>query len=140
MAKGDDRERQAANILQRAGYATYRPATVRFGENDMFGLFDILAVAPDMEPRAIQVKSNRAVGLKDWKRHTHLFRQLGFATEYWVCVDTEGWKVYDAGQAPSDGRRAARVVYSEPDDEQVTKHRGTELNLTEGVQRWLENE
>ncbi len=99
MSKGSRREREAVELLKRAGYATYRPATVRFGENDMWGLFDVLAIAPDMPPRAIQVKSNRAVGIRSWSRHTALWRTHGFVTEYWVPVDNQGWRVIECTDA-----------------------------------------
>lgn len=94
MSKGTRRERQAVEIFQEAGFAPYRPATVRFGENDLWGLFDVLAVSPSYgSVKAVQVKSNRAVGVRSWRRHTWLWRRLGFDTEYWVPVDGEGWRV-----------------------------------------------
>lgn len=95
MSKGSRREREAVSLLKDAGYATYRPATVRFGENDMWGLFDVLAIAPDKPMRAIQVKSNRAVGIRKWTRHTALWRAHGYVTEYWVPVDNQGWRIIE---------------------------------------------
>jgi hypothetical protein len=109
MGKGSRREREAAAIYQRAGYATYRPATVQYGENDIFGLFDLLAVIPDCEHvRAVQVKSNRASGIEAFTRQTWLWRRLGWMTEYAVPVDNEGWRLLhctDSGhQCVYDGR------------------------------------
>jgi hypothetical protein len=102
MSKGDRRERQAVDLLQRGGFATYRPATVKFGENDVFGLFDILAVKPDHGAvKAIQVKSNRATGINAWARHTALFRSLGWETEYWVPEDMMGWRIIECFGADS---------------------------------------
>lgn len=95
MSKGSRREREAVELLKSAGYATYRPATVRFGENDMWGLFDVMAIAPDKPMRAVQVKSNRAVGVRDWCAHTALWRAHGYVTEYWVPVDNQGWRVIE---------------------------------------------
>lgn len=139
MSKGSDRERQAVDIYQRAGYATYRPATVRYGENDIFGLFDLLAVSPsDTRVRAVQVKSNGAKGLRDWARHTALWRRLGWMTEYAVPIDGEGWCLYDAGKDPVDGRRPSRLVYDERKDDRVGPHRGTELNLGDGFVEYLD--
>jgi Holliday junction resolvase len=110
MGKGTRRERQAVELLQSAGYATYRPATVAFGENDVFGLFDVLAVAPHLPPRAVQVKSNRANGIRSWMDHTALFRSVGFETEFWVCHDTKGWRVLRPDEtghtAAFDGRES----------------------------------
>lgn len=108
MSKGSRREREAVDLLKKAGYAPYRPATVRFGENDMWGLFDVMAIAPDKPQRAVQVKSNRAVGVRSWARHTRLWRQHGYLTEYWVPVDNQGWRVIrcrdDGTETVYDGR------------------------------------
>lgn len=96
--KGTRRERQAADLYKQAGYAVYRPATVQFGENDIFGLFDLLAVSPcDPRVHAVQVKSNRASGVRAWCRHTSLWRSLGWLTRYLVPVDGEGWRLIEAG-------------------------------------------
>jgi hypothetical protein len=140
MSKGTKREREACEILKRAGYAVYRPATVRYGENDVFGLFDVLAFAPDCIPRFVQVKSNSTAGLKDWIRHTRLWREHGIKTEYWIPRDNEGWDVYDAGKEPQDKRRSCRRVYSESEDGDVGPYRDTWLNMGDGVVRWLCNE
>lgn len=94
MGKGSRRERQAVDIFKAAGWATYRPATVQYGENDVFGLFDILAVHPDWDrPRAVQVKANANRGIMAWRDHTWLFRRTGFATDYLVCYDNSGWQL-----------------------------------------------
>lgn len=109
MSKGTRRERQAVDIYQQAGYATYRPATVQYGENDIFGLFDVLAVSPRHDHvRGVQVKSNTAAGIVAWTRHTWLWRRLGWTTEYAVPVDGEGWRLLDCTdsgqQCVYDGR------------------------------------
>lgn len=115
MSKGTRREREAVELLQLAGYATYRPATVRFGENDVWGLFDVLAIAPDRPLRAIQVKSNRAVGIRDWCRHTRLWRAHGIRTEYWVPVDNRGWRLIRCHTDPMDGGPTETAVCDERD-------------------------
>lgn len=119
---------------------TYRPATVRFGENDMMGLFDVMAFSPS-HPRllAVQVKSNSATGIRGWKGHTKLFRELGMKTLYAVPIDNEGWVIYDCGQEPDDGRRAARVVVDEREMDHISSHRGTEGSLGDGVVQWLKS-
>jgi len=61
MSKGARRERQAVDLYQRAGMGTYRPATVKFGENDVFGLFDLLAFSP--RHRCMHAVSMKAVRL-----------------------------------------------------------------------------
>lgn len=96
MSKGTRRERELVDLLQSAGMATYRPATVRFGENDMFGLFDVLALSPShADVYGIQVKSNRATGIRKWSNHTQLFRNLGWITLYAVPVDNQGWRLIE---------------------------------------------
>jgi Holliday junction resolvase len=96
MSKGTRRERELVELLQKAGMATYRPATVRYGENDIFGLFDVLAVSPNHPcVYAIQVKSNRATGIRKWTSHTQLFRNLGWITMYAVPVDNKGWRLIE---------------------------------------------
>lgn len=116
MSKGSRREREAVELLKRAGYATYRPATVRFGENDVWGLFDVLAIAPDKPMRAIQVKSNRAVGIRSWASHTSLWRAHGYVTEYWVPVDNRGWRIIectDAGRYDAVDERDETGVFGD---------------------------
>jgi hypothetical protein len=110
MGKGSRREREAVELLKQAGYATYRPATVQFGENDPFGLFDVLAFAPDLPPRFVQVKSNAARGRQSWFSHARLWRAHGIKTEMWVCHDHEGWRVIQAAETGTqtvyDGRES----------------------------------
>jgi hypothetical protein len=104
MSKGARREREAVELLKQAGYATYRPATVQYGENDPFGLFDVLAFAPDLPPRFVQVKSNAARGRRKWFEHARLWRAHGIKTEMWVCHDHKGWRVIQAAETVYDGR------------------------------------
>jgi len=114
MSKGSRRERELVELLKNAGMATYRPATVRYGENDMFGLFDVLAISPSHSAvYAIQVKSNKAVGIEKWGRNTQLFRSIGWETYYAVPVDNQGWKLLDPGEEPNDGRKSAAVLVDE---------------------------
>lgn len=139
--KGSRREQQAVSIYQSAGMGTYRPATVRFGENDMMGLFDFLAFSPSHTSiHAVQVKSNAATGLQAWVRHTQLFRRLGFRTFYLVPKDGEGWLLYEAGEEPEDGRRAAKLVVDERELENVGPNRDTEYNTGHGITQWLREE
>jgi hypothetical protein len=69
----------------------------------MFGLFDVLAVSPShSQVYAIQVKSNRATGIRSWSRHTQLFRNLGWKTQYAVPIDNEGWRIIEC---TAEGKR-----------------------------------
>lgn len=118
MSKGTRRERQAVSLFKQAGWATYRPATVQYGENDVFGLFDLLAVHPGWaRPRAVQVKSNGNRGIVGWQRHTWLFRRVGFATDYLTCYDNSGWQltvVTDSKRrCPVDERTSTGLIGSD---------------------------
>ena len=96
MSKGSRREREAVSLYHESGMGTYRPATVQYGENDVFGLFDILAFSPEHEQiHAVQVKSNGARGIRKWVEHTRLFRRLGMRTFYLVPYDNEGWRLIE---------------------------------------------
>lgn len=131
MAKGSRRERQCVDLYQRAGFATYRPATVRFGENDVFGLFDLLAVSPSHGAvHAVQVKSNRAAGINAWARHTALWRALGWRTFYAVSVDSEGWRLIEI----TTNSRGRHVQLERVDE------RGRDCAMGEGVVEWLNSE
>ena len=126
MGKGSDRERQYVELCNRAGMGTYRPATVRYGENDMMGLFDVLAFSPAHSAiHAVQVKSNAARGIRAWCGHTALFRELGLRTMYAVPVDREGWRIIDCR---NDGRHA------------VVDERDLSCNMGDRVVGWLRGE
>lgn len=93
MSKGVRREREAVDLFKQAGYAVYRPATVRYGENDIFGFFDLMAIHPsEGRIHAVQIKSNSARGIQSWKRQTWLWRRAGWLTTYLVPYDNSGWK------------------------------------------------
>jgi len=123
MSKGSRREREFVELLDKAGMAVYRPATVRYGENDIFGLFDMLAVSPShADVYAIQVKSNRATGIRAWTRHTRLFRQLGWITMYAVPVDNQGWRL---------------IVCNDEETGAVVDERHNPCDMGEHVEEWF---
>lgn len=124
MGKGSRRERECAALFQRAGFATYRPATVRFGENDVWGLFDVLAISVHGRLWAVQVKSNRASGIRAWTRHTRLWRRHGFVTAYAIPVDGEGWRLVEC---TDDGTH------------DLVDERDADVNMGEGVVAYLED-
>lgn len=134
MSKGTRREREAAELYKRAGFAVYRPATVQFGENDVFGLFDLLAVSPSHESvRAVQVKSNRAAGVRAWMRHTALWRRLGWVTEYLVPHDKEGWQLIH----PNGDTGSWRTAFDERSIDDLGPHRDTDLCIGDGLAAYL---
>lgn len=127
MGKGSRRERECVDLYQRAGMGTYRPATVQYGENDVMGLFDLLAFSPaHSHVHAVQVKSNGARGIKAWARHTELFRSLGMRTFYAVPYDGHGWRIVEVSAV----------------DETPTHvdERETDANMGEDVVRWLRSQ
>jgi Holliday junction resolvase len=127
MAKGSRREREAVDLYQRAGMATYRPATVQYGENDIAGLFDLLAFSPSHTAvHAVQVKSNGARGVTHWQRHTALFRRLGWRTFYLIPYDSQGWRLVEV----FDDERVDRV------DGRIRDK--TDVAMGERVTEWLE--
>jgi len=128
MSKGTRREREFVNLCKMAGMGTYRPATVQYGENDMMGLFDVLAFSPAHRAiHAVQVKSNGATGIEAWTGHTRLFRQLGMRTFYAVPYDREGWRLILVGGDSTEIRM------------DVVDERDMSCNMGEGVVQYLEN-
>ena len=126
MSKGTKRERECHGLYEQAGFKPYRPATVRFGENDMWGLFDVLAVREsDESVHAVQVKSNAARGITKWCKETSLWRSLGWETIYAVPVDREGWRLL---QCTSDGH------------ETLVDERDSDCNMGEDVVEYLSHD
>jgi Holliday junction resolvase len=103
MSKGKRRERQAGRAYTEAGYATFRPQESKFGETDIFGLFDLLAIgfAPD-PTHLVQVKSNRAEGVEDWAEQARGFEREGIRARMLVCHDREGWRVIEPRPHPAE--------------------------------------
>lgn len=144
--KGSSNEREAHELLSRAGYAAYRPATVRFGENDMHGLFDLHAISVDSRSeRWIQVKTvgentNAAPGR--YFQRAWLFGDENTRVEFWRKYSGKGWKVDQAAvgnieESPDGRKNGYRTVVDERNDDRVTGHRGTDMNLGDGVVEWL---
>jgi len=127
MGKGSRREREFVGLCHEARLATYRPATVQYSENDIFGLVDVLAFSPSHRRfLAFQVKSNGARGIEAWTRHTSLLRRLGLRTFYACPYDREGWRVIE--------------VDSTRHEDVVDERKAGEWAMGEGVVEWLELE
>jgi len=96
MSKGSRREREFVELCQQAGLPeVYRPATVQYGENDLYHHFDVQAVTQARETLAVQVKSNGARGITQWQQDTQTFREAGWVTLYACSYDNQGWRVVD---------------------------------------------
>lgn len=111
MGKGARREQQAVELYKQAGWATYKPETARYGENDIWGLFDLLAVSPyNDHAHAVQVKSNVARGIRKFTRSAWLFRQAGLKCYYLVCYDREGWRLIESAETSAGMPEAVTKV------------------------------
>ena len=91
-SKGQDTERKAVKILINQGYETYRvKGSTRFNKNvDMFGLFDIIAIKPNIV-KLIQCKTNQ-------KPNTDMFnafkeRYPQFEVEIWIWYNYKGFRI-----------------------------------------------
>lgn len=123
MSKGTRREQQCCEIFENAGYMTYRPATVRFGENDVFGLFDLVAMKTDAPPWYVQVKSNGAYGIEAWcEKVREIFPFEHGRAAYAVPYDQYGWRLIRVGSTDRC------TVYDERD---------TDDNMGEGITNYL---
>lgn len=92
MSKGKRRERQARKHLEAKGYDTFSPPEVKYGDTDIFNLFDIVA-SDGTNVKFIQVKSNEAKGINDWtERASDIMPVETVDVEFWVCHDREGWR------------------------------------------------
>lgn len=119
-AKGDSRERQAKDILQECGFSVEKRWNRRYGSNDYFGLFDLMACRQD-EFRFIQVKSNSTAGaLKEIREEVDRFPIDKIFLELWVCYDREGWRVQRLSE---DGWGV------------VIDERGTDCNMGENLRQ-----
>jgi len=114
--KGNRRERQLDGHVQKAGYRTYRPQESKWGETDMYGLFDIVAYRPDKPVAWLQSKSNAAVGINEWAEKASAFVGPYSTALMAVCYDREGWRLIcpeeDGGgyQTVADGREYVDTV------------------------------
>ena len=96
MSKGKRHERECAGIYEDAGYKTFRPQESQWGETDIFGLFDLIAVPPcGSRSRAclVQVKTNRRQGVLKWCENALRFRSRAIRPEYATKYDHEGWQL-----------------------------------------------
>ena len=125
MSKGRRRERQADELYSNAGYETFRPPRSKFGETDMLGLFDIMAVKVGEPVRFIQVKSNQVSDVNGWIRNARRFCDPDYvALDYLVCHDYNGWRFI---QESADGY------------ETVFDERKHDCNMGEGITEYIRN-
>jgi len=94
--KGKNNERYAKNILRHLGYSVISPNAVRFGREDFFEEFDIIAVHPQRKILFIQVKTNGAPGIHAFTENVQQYVNYDHArSEYWCRYDREGWRILE---------------------------------------------
>lgn len=95
MSKGKRRERQAAEIYEAAGWRTFRPQESPYGETDIFGLYDMVAIHPNRHTDWVQVKATNtgrgAQGVEAFAEAS-TFLPANNTAVYLVCYDREGWR------------------------------------------------
>lgn len=119
-SKGRETESSAVDLYERAGFETYRPPYAKFAEQDVFGLWDILAFGHD-SLIGCQVKTNRATPLAEFFRESEAYREhVGIVPHFIVLYEGEGWKLYlpsdpvDADEPGADYRVAFDGRETEP--------------------------
>lgn len=95
MGKGTRRERQARELYERAGYWVYSPQNPKYGDNDLWNLFDLACYRmPTQSLRFVQVKSNRASGITSWMETARNFSGVdGVTVDFAIVYDSQGWRV-----------------------------------------------
>jgi hypothetical protein len=97
--KGDRREREAVELLEKAGWAVETPNSTPYPQKygvDFFGLFDFMAFK-DGHILFGQVKANGARGITTFSEEC-LDNQVpleadNVTVEFWVCYDYKGWRI-----------------------------------------------
>lgn len=122
-SKGQRRERQARHILEDEGYHVDTRPDVMYQNTDYFNKFDLLAMRADERPVFIQVKANGARGIREtveWVQENVPLEHV--KVEYWVCHDSEGWRILELTSGGSS------TVFDERD---------MDVNMGEGVSEYL---
>lgn len=90
--KGKRNERDAQKLYQEAGYETFSPQESKYGETDIFGQFDILAIHPDNggPVRLVQVKSNQPGSMSGWAEESMKYAVKGVVVELLTAYDGHG--------------------------------------------------
>ena len=115
-AKGDRRERQAREILEDAGWTVETPNYTRYGNTDFYNAFDLIAMHPNEKVKLVQVKSNRAEGVREFQERVQEFVNFkACSVEYWICHDSEGWRVLDILPDNIKGKRTYETILDERD-------------------------
>lgn len=111
MGKGARRERECRKIYESAGFWVYSPQNPKYGDNDLWNLFDLACYRrTDSTLRLVQVKSNGARGIRKWCTVARNFEDVGRVhVDFVVPYDGKGWRLIQ----PDDDGHA--TVYDERD-------------------------
>lgn len=95
-AKGDRTYRKCRALLEAEGYWCEKVERVsRFKKDDLFGLFDLVAIKP-AEWRLIQLKTNNKPNLQAFQQFYDKYALDGMSVEVWVWYDRVGFKIHYA--------------------------------------------
>lgn len=95
IEKGNRNENQAKDILKRV-YGAGVEKVNSWGNHDLFGLIDLIAIKPDKPVKFIQVKTN-SFPPKTRKKYIQKARNIPLKHvefEVWVRIDRVGWNIY----------------------------------------------
>jgi len=98
---GRETEQIAMDLYQSHGYMTYQPPHAKYREQDIFGLFDVLAFGHSRLD-GIQVKGGRdAAGIQDWFKDARVFeRHIEDLRVTFMHRTQDSWRV---ARTTSDG-------------------------------------
>lgn len=93
--KGNRNQRKAITELEEKGYLVSK---VELGgkfttQKDLFGLFDLVAIAPNGKVYFIQITTNRPHTHKDYVAFVKRYKPSA-VIEQWVWFDRKGWKKF----------------------------------------------
>lgn len=104
-SRGKTAERECRKLFEKKGYVCDFKEVSRFGSEDLFGIFDFIAIKPG-SIKLIQVKSSKkrissnvsTAKSKIMKWTTDLSQQkmpLGFDCEIHLKVNYKGWRIWE---------------------------------------------
>lgn len=106
MAKGRDAERLAADVYEHEGYQTWIPPKAKYREQDVFGLFDIVAFGNN-RLEFIQVKGGRdASGINSWFQQATTYEEhvRDLRVTFMHRTD-DAWRIARSEVSSADGYR-----------------------------------
>ena len=97
-AKGVRNEREARELYSKAGYVVASTSDGgRWGDTDLFNLFDFIALKPSRRPIFAQVKTNSTQG--ELQRYFDECREIlppiHTCSHFLVKYDREGWRLWE---------------------------------------------